>query len=455
MHRLRLLAALVAATLIATLTTTAASAAGGSALQSDVDFGDCVELSTGTTVALDGLQQRVPQSVSVLSLTEQGIVFPGSDELGILITRTLDCDSITVARNGRTRTQYNRHISHIGTPVDTSVLPATPFSTDGGNGGDFNNYIFAYYSDSWIYRDAMQRAGVRPVAAAQINVRDVPVDTCVVDRTVTVRPRTGRHNYGFTASGVIPDAACEPANVPFVANWWSVARGKASVLSNNIDAQSAIFIDPAATTITIDPSRRSQLDDLFGADSATADAFGVIGAIPETDGVDMVITQAGKLGGPLGGKSFTLQNYLANPDPATGETAFIPFFDPIEAEVGPGLEVGPFLYDIDFSATDITMVWNTTPDSELPEGAEPNDIYPPYVGALAGLSQEAAAASGIADEYWFDFNRDLTGLTFTVDSSQTLVPNVRIENGDTLVISVPGGTSIGDGFNARVVVGSD
>ncbi|MEL6981753.1 MAG: hypothetical protein AAFO29_04955 [Actinomycetota bacterium] len=459
MFRLRLAGALLAAILIATLFPAAADAGGRShprTATSEVDFGPCVELSTGTTVALSELQERVPESVPVLSLTEQGIVFPGSDQLGILITRTLECASITVTRDGRTRTQHDRHIAHVGTPVDTSVLPATPFNNDGANGADFNNYIFAYYSDSWIYRDAMRRAGVQPIGAARIRVDDHTVDTCVLDRTVTVRPFTRRSkDYGFTATGIIPDASCEPAVVPFIANWWSANRGQASVLSNNIPGQSAIFIDPAETVITIDPGRRSQLNDVFGADTATADAFGVIGAIPEADGTDMVITPAGKVGGPAAGLTFTLQNYFATPDPSTGDTVFIPFFDPIEATVGPGQEVGPYLYTFDITATAIEMAWDTTPDDELPPGAEPNDIYPPFVGSISGITQEQAAAAGIADEYWFDFDQDLTGVTFTVDTTKTLVPEVRIEDGDTLVISVPGGTEIGNGFDARILFAAE
>ncbi len=249
MPRLRSLAMFIATALVATAVPTVATANGGSSQSrsrtSGVDFGACTELSTGTTVPLAKLQARVPDAVPVLSLTDQGFVFPGSDELGILIIRTLDCDSITVTREGRSRTQPDRHIAHIGTPVDVSVLPATPFSNDGGNGADFNNYIFAYYSDSSIYRNAMRRAGVQNVAPARINMHDETVDECLLHRTVSVRPHTGRSNYEFTATGVIPDALCEPPAIPFIANWWSLHHGEASVLSNNIAGQSAIFINPA------------------------------------------------------------------------------------------------------------------------------------------------------------------------------------------------------------------
>ncbi|MEM8922110.1 MAG: hypothetical protein AAGD35_01315 [Actinomycetota bacterium] len=458
MSRLRAMAVVIAAILMVTLAPSAAGAsgdAGRSGKTSEVDFGPCVELSTGTVVSLAALQARVPDPVSVRSMTEQGFVFPGSDDLGILITRTLDCESITVTRNGRTRSQHDRHIAHVGTPVDTSTLPATPFSNDGANGADFNNYIFAYYSDSWIYRDAMRRAGVRGVAAARIDLVDHEVETCVIDRTVTVRPWTRTNDYGFKATGVVPDASCEEPVVPFIANWWSVKNNKARVLSNNIPGQAAIFIDTATTVIDIEAGRRSQLHEVFGAPAATADAFGVIGHLPEAPGTDMVITKVGKVGGPLGGKDFTLQNFFASPDPETGETVLAPFFDPVKATVGAGQEVDGYLYDIDVSATAISMVWNTTPDGDLPDGAVPNDIYPPFVGNVAGLTQEQATGIGLADEYWFDFDRDLSGLTFTVDTSQTLVPEVRVEDGDTLVISIPGGTTIGDGFDARILIGND
>ena len=112
MHRLRSTAALIAAAIITTAPAVASAGAGRTST-SQVDFGACVELSTGSVSSLAELQARVPSGVSVLSLTEQGFVFTGSDDLGILITRTLDCESISVTRDGRTRTQVDRHIAHI------------------------------------------------------------------------------------------------------------------------------------------------------------------------------------------------------------------------------------------------------------------------------------------------------------------------------------------------------
>ena len=294
MPRLRPVPTIIATALVASLVPAVAGAAGGPSSTSEVDFGDCTELATGTVVALSELQERVPGEVPVLSLAEQGASFPGSDDLGVVITRVLECDAITVTRDGRTKTQHDRHIAHVGTAIDTSDLPATPFSLDGNNAADFSNYVFGYYSDSSIFVDAMRRADVQSIAPARIDMVDVTVDECVVDRTVTVLPSTGPgSNYGFTANGVIPLAACEPSVVPFIGNWWSVDDGEASVLSNNIAGQSAIFLSPADATITIDPSRNSQLTDLFGAESATANAFGFSGFIPENPASAEIITTLG------------------------------------------------------------------------------------------------------------------------------------------------------------------
>lgn len=302
MSRLRNVAFVAIATLITTLAPSPAGAAGlerRHSSTSKVDFGDCTELATGSVVELSELQDRVPDEVPVLSLTEQGTVFPGSDDLGVVIARVLECDSITVTRDGRTRTQRDRHVAHVGTAIDTSNLPATPFSLDGGNAADFSNYIFGYYSDSPIFLNAMRRANVQSIARARIDMVDETVEECVVDRTVTVRPRTRpRDNYGFTANGIIPLAACEPSVVPFVGNWWSVEDGEASVLSNKIAGQSAIFLSPADATITLTATHRSQLADLLGAESATVDAFGFSGFIPENPDSAEIITKAGPIGAP-------------------------------------------------------------------------------------------------------------------------------------------------------------
>ena len=302
MSRLRNVTLVAIAALITTMVPSSAGAASMErrhSTASEVDFGDCTELATGSVAQLSELQKRVPDEVSVQSLTEQGTVFPGSDDLGVVITRVLECDSITVTSDGRTRTQRQRHIAHVGTAIDTSNLPATPFSLDGGNEADFSNYIFGYYSDSSIFLRAMRRANVQSIARARIDMTDEAVEECVVDRTVTVRPRTRpRNDYGFKANGVIPLAACEPSVAPFVGNWWSVKSGQASVLSNKIAGQSALFLSPADATVTLDPTRRSQLADLLGAEGATADAFVFSGFIPENPESAEIITKVGPVGAP-------------------------------------------------------------------------------------------------------------------------------------------------------------
>lgn len=122
----------------------------------------------------------------------------------------------------------------------------------------------------------------------------------------------------------------------------------------------------------------------------------------------------------------------------------IPFFDQYSGRVSPKVEVrGGYIYDIDIKQRAITMAWNT--DAEW-------DIYEPFVGALNGITQEQAAALPIADEYWITFDKPVSDLVFTADPDQTLVPNVRVEGEYTVVVSIPGGTTIGDGFNAVINV---
>ena len=95
-----------------------------------------------------------------------------------------------------------------------------------------------------------------------------------------------------------------------------------------------------------------------------------------------------------------------------------------------------YIYDINLSERAITMLWNT--DAEY-------DLYEPYVGAAGGLTQEQAAAAGVADEYHFTFDTPVSHLVPTVSAREAIQPNVRFEDTHTLVISLPGGTSIGDG----------
>ncbi len=138
----------------------------------------------------------------------------------------------------------------------------------------------------------------------------------------------------------------------------------------------------------------------------------------------------------LYGTNYQLQNNLN----FFGELT--PFFDAYSDRIGPKVEIpGGYIYDIDFGQRSISMSWNT--DAEW-------DIFEPYVGGLAGLTQEEAAALPLADEYWITFSKPISDVTFTADDSMPLVPNTRIEGDYTLVISIPGGTTIGDGFDAVI-----
>lgn len=255
--------------------------------KTDVAFGECSELAVGSVVPLGSLQAQLPDDVTALSLTAQGTVFDGSDDLGVLIARTLRCDDITVT-TADGDVSDGLHIAHVGTPIDTSALPATPFSTDGNNGADFNNYAFGYYSDSEAFVDAMVDQGIAGAALATISMDDAVSGDCSITRDVSVVA----DGFGFDATGEIPDASCADPDTPFVANWWSVGEDGASVLSNEIPGQVAIFIDTAATIVTITPTG-DLMQAVTGSDPLVADAFGVIGLIPPSGGPSMVITALG------------------------------------------------------------------------------------------------------------------------------------------------------------------
>lgn len=253
--------------------------------RSEVAFGECTELSTGTVVPLDQLQAQLPEGVTALSLTAQGTVFEGSDDVGVLITRTLKCDDIMVTTADGEPISDGTHIAHVGTPVDAGTLPNSPYNNDGGNGADFNNYIFGYYSDSASYVAAMDAVGVNETGIATITMTDSPVEDCVVDRSVTVDGGA----FAFDAAGTIPDASCEDPNIPFITNWWSATGDSTAVLSNTIPGQAAIFIETDETVVTITPVGDT-MQALVGSEPVVADAFGVIGLIPASDGSSMTIT---------------------------------------------------------------------------------------------------------------------------------------------------------------------
>lgn len=265
-----------------------AAAPASEAGAAEVSFGECSELAVGSVVPLDALQAQLPAGVEALSLTAQGTEFDGSDDLGVLIARTLRCDDLTVTAADGEEISDGRHIAHVGTPIDTSALPATPYANDGGNGADFNNYAFGYYSDSVAFVDAMDAAGIGGAGLANITMNDAASGDCVITRDVSVAAAS----FGFDASGEIPDATCSELDTPFIANWWSSGENGASVLSNEIAEQVAIFIDTSETVVTITPTG-DLLQTVVGVDPIVADAFGVIGLIPASDGPSMTIAALG------------------------------------------------------------------------------------------------------------------------------------------------------------------
>lgn len=241
--------------------------------------------------------------VKVLSLAEQPSFpqRPGAERLGMLLLRFLNCELITATlASGRRVTDTNKRFAHLGTAVNASVLPVTPFNNDGGNGADLNNYALGYYTDSLVYLSAIRRA--LRASWARIDFVDTPVSNTTIDRHVSVDPRelqgTSR-SFGWSASGRVPDVRKQPTVVPYIANWWSVSDSVAGVLSDNVTGQAATFqnlTDPAQA-VTIKPTNKSQVLDLFDSDAVTADAIVLIGLLPETSGTDMVVTRAGTVKG--------------------------------------------------------------------------------------------------------------------------------------------------------------
>ncbi|KAL3940628.1 MAG: hypothetical protein SGARI_000893, partial [Bacillariaceae sp.] len=260
--------------------------------QSDVDFGTCKELAVGSVTPLSKLQDLVADNVKVLSMTEQGFVFDGSDDLGNLLIRSLECDYISV--DGVGADSGVKHIAHIGTPFDTSTFPASPFAAQGTtNGADFNNYIFAYLTDSEEYYNAMIEANVVGAGLATISYDDASTGDCLLERTVVVEPSNGGDGgYGYTAvATAFPDPSCAPEDTPYIANWWSSTNnGDISILSNQIPGQAAVFFNLSETTTTL-IAMGDDLKTLFGGDNTTADSFGLGGFLPEVeDSPDMIIT---------------------------------------------------------------------------------------------------------------------------------------------------------------------
>lgn len=140
----------------------------------------------------------------------------------------------------------------------------------------------------------------------------------------------------------------------------------------------------------------------------------------------------------LRGLDYSMQNYFsAGPD-------LIPFFDQLDGTVGPGVEIPQedlYIYSFNFRNRSITMRWNRD---------ESFDNFEPYVGKAGGFTQEEAAAAGIADQYHITFDQPVSHLRPIVSPWAKLQPEVSFLDDHTMVISVPGGTTIGDGYDTRI-----
>ncbi|NNE96557.1 MAG: hypothetical protein HKN24_11065 [Acidimicrobiales bacterium] len=78
------------------------------------------------------------------------------------------------------------------------------------------------------------------------------------------------------------------------------------------------------------------------------------------------------------------------------------------------------------------------------------DRFEPYVGAVGGSTQEQASAAPIADQYHITFSEPVSHLTPVVSRRASLQPDVFFLDDHTLVVSIPGGTTIGDGVDTRI-----
>ena len=136
--------------------------------------------------------------------------------------------------------------------------------------------------------------------------------------------------------------------------------------------------------------------------------------------------------------------------------ALTPRFGRQTAEIGAGIEVlggsGGYIYEFDFTADSMTMNWNTDPFW---------DDWEPYVGinvddsALSYTLEEAinlatASDEPFADEYHIRFNKPIGPFAVTANTNKTLIPNIRRPDDYTLILSFPGGTTVGDGFDAEI-----
>ncbi|WP_052737563.1 hypothetical protein [Grimontia sp. AD028] len=267
---------------------------------SDVDFSNCREIAGGIAVQKDALTSLVPSGITVNSLSDMGFVFEGSDNLGMLIIRSLQCEVIQVTdAKGRVFTDENVAFAHVGTPINTSNLPATTFNNDGSNGADFNIYALSYQTSSPAYYGAMKRMGMETAMFNEhmINAQvDTTPGTCDVAQLSVSVP--GNHDYSFNIFGEVIEATaeCHPGGANFVANWWSVDRKKrVSALSNLVTDQT--FTETAGPNVYVVAKPGTTMSSLIGEAPSAFTGFSGSGYLPSggIGNVDMVAEALGKL----------------------------------------------------------------------------------------------------------------------------------------------------------------
>ena len=262
---------------------------------SNVDFSNCLEFAGGVPVSLAGLQQQVPDDIPVKSLTDLGFVFPGSDDLGVLIVRALRCDEIAVEfQSGGFARDLDRSLVHVGTPIFVDNLPPTPFSLDGNNGADFNNFTFRYYTDSRAFQKALRRGGFSNVTRSQrITFEDLDTDATQCGTAIRLIDVAGSDAFSIKVAGQVTEAnaACHVGTTDVVANWWNVQGRTVAATSNQIISQTLLTTVPETLLLVTEPD--SVLGAITGGRVSTFSAFAFSGFIPSPEDVDMVIGPVG------------------------------------------------------------------------------------------------------------------------------------------------------------------
>ncbi|MDD1795186.1 hypothetical protein LRP50_18825 [Enterovibrio sp. ZSDZ42] len=267
---------------------------------SDVDFSNCREIAGGIVAAKADLQAQVPEGVAVNSLTDMGFVFDGSDDVGMLIVRSLACEAIQVTDAKDTvSTDDNVAFVHVGTPINVANLPATTYSNDSVNGADFNIYTLSYQTSSPAYFGAMKRAGLQNIALNEgiVNVlTDNDPNTCSTANLKVHVPGDSDYALGITGDVVEATAECHVGGADFIANWWSVdGSNRATALSNEVIDQT--FTDTAGPDVFVVTNEGTTINKLIGSDRSAFTGFSGSGYLPSEGlgNIDMVAETLGAL----------------------------------------------------------------------------------------------------------------------------------------------------------------